>query len=162
MSEIPSDLYYTADHEWVRRTGDDTVRVGITDYAQAALGDVVFVELPDVDAEVTAGNEFGDRGVDQVELGPLRADHRESRCSQRRSGRHSPELVNSDPYGGGWLIDLQVDAASLSEALGGSARRRRATAPLSTNEEFRSVVDTADLRARGTVVTRRTTRSVAS
>ena len=48
MSEIPSDLYYTSDHEWVRRTGDDTVRVGITDYAQSALGDVVFTDLPAV------------------------------------------------------------------------------------------------------------------
>ena len=59
MSEIPSDLHYTAEHEWVRRTGDDTVRVGITDFAQSALGDVVFVHLPDVGADVTAGESFG-------------------------------------------------------------------------------------------------------
>src|SRR3954468_16947302 len=59
VSEIPSDLYYTEDHEWVRRTGDDTVRVGITDYAQSALGDVVFIELPEVGTDVEAGSEFG-------------------------------------------------------------------------------------------------------
>ena len=55
MSEIPAELYYTEEHEWLQRTGDDTVRVGITDYAQSALGDVVFVQLPDVGTEVTAG-----------------------------------------------------------------------------------------------------------
>ena len=60
MSEIPADLYYTEEHEWVQRTGDDTVRVGITDYAQSALGDVVFVQLPDVGADVTAGESFGE------------------------------------------------------------------------------------------------------
>jgi glycine cleavage system H protein len=59
VSDTPSDLFYTPEHEWVRRTGDDTVRVGITDYAQAALGDVVFVDLPSVDDDVTAGGEFG-------------------------------------------------------------------------------------------------------
>ncbi len=60
MSEIPADLHYTAEHEWVRRNGDDTVRVGITDFAQSALGDVVFVQLPDVGTEVTAGESFGE------------------------------------------------------------------------------------------------------
>ena len=60
VSEIPADLYYTEEHEWVQRTGDDTIRVGITDYAQSALGDVVFVQLPDVGTEVTAGESFGE------------------------------------------------------------------------------------------------------
>ena len=55
MSEIPSDLYYTSEHEWVQRVGDDTVRVGITDFAQSSLGDVVFVQLPDVGADVDRG-----------------------------------------------------------------------------------------------------------
>ena len=60
MSDIPADLSYTTEHEWVQRTGDDTVRVGITDYAQSALGDVVFVQLPDVGSDVTAGESFGE------------------------------------------------------------------------------------------------------
>lgn len=60
MSDIPADLHYTAEHEWIRRTAEDTVRVGITDFAQSALGDVVFVQLPDVGAEVTAGETFGE------------------------------------------------------------------------------------------------------
>ena len=54
MSDIPADLQYTTEHEWVQRTGDTTVRVGITDYAQSALGDVVFVQLPEVGAELLA------------------------------------------------------------------------------------------------------------
>ena len=118
MSEIPSDLYYTEDHEWVRRTGDDTVRVGITDFAQAALGDVVFVELPDVDADVIAGGEFGT--VESTKsnsdlLAPISAKV----VAVNGEVADSPELVNTDPYGAGWLIDLQLDAASLSEALDG-------------------------------------------
>jgi glycine cleavage system H protein len=60
VSDIPSDLHYTAEHEWVRRSGEDTVRVGITDFAQSALGDVVFVQLPDVGSQVTAGESFGE------------------------------------------------------------------------------------------------------
>ena len=118
MSEIPSDLYYTEDHEWVRRTGDDTVRVGITDFAQAALGDVVFVELPDVDAEVTAGTEFGT--VESTKSNSdLYAPITAKVVAVNNEVADSPELVNSDPYGAGWLIDLQVDAAALTEALDG-------------------------------------------
>jgi glycine cleavage system H protein len=118
VSEIPSDLYYTEDHEWVRRTGDDTVRVGITDFAQAALGDVVFVELPDVDADVTAGGEFGT--VESTKSNSdLFAPITAKVVAVNNEVADSPELVNSDPYGAGWLIDLQLDPASLSEALDG-------------------------------------------
>ncbi|HYO04372.1 MAG TPA: glycine cleavage system protein GcvH [Mycobacterium sp.] len=118
MSEIPSDLFYTEDHEWVRRTGDDTVRVGITDYAQAALGDVVFVELPEVDADVTAGGEFGT--VESTKSNSdLFAPITAKVVAVNGEVTDSPELVNSDPYGAGWLIDLQIDAAALSEALDG-------------------------------------------
>jgi glycine cleavage system H protein len=118
VTEIPSDLYYTEDHEWVRRTGDDTVRVGITDFAQAALGDVVFVELPDVDAEVVAGSEFGT--VESTKSNSdLFAPITAKVVAVNDEVADSPELVNSDPYGAGWLIDLQIDAAALSEALDG-------------------------------------------
>ena len=60
MSDIPAELRYTAEHEWVRRTEEGTVRVGITDFAQSALGDVVFVQLPEVGTDVTAGESFGE------------------------------------------------------------------------------------------------------
>lgn len=118
MSETPSDLSYTSDHEWVRVTGDDTVRVGITDYAQSALGDVVFVDLPSVGDEVTAGGEFGnvESTKSQSELyAPITAKV----IAVNEDLADSPELVNSDPYGGGWLIDLQVDGGSLEEAVSG-------------------------------------------
>lgn len=116
MSEIPSDLFYTAEHEWVRRTGDDTVRVGITDYAQSALGDVVYIDLPSVDTDVTAGSEFGnvESTKSQSDLyAPITAKV----IAVNEDLVDSPELVNAEPYGAGWLIDLQVDAASLADAL---------------------------------------------
>jgi glycine cleavage system H protein len=116
VSEIPSDLFYTAEHEWVRRTGDDTVRVGITDYAQSALGDVVYIDLPSVDTDVTAGSEFGnvESTKSQSDLyAPITAKV----IAVNEDLVDSPELVNSEPYGAGWLIDLQVDAASLADAL---------------------------------------------
>jgi glycine cleavage system H protein len=116
VSEIPSDLFYTAEHEWVRRTGDDTVRVGITDYAQSALGDVVYIDLPSVDTDVTAGSEFGnvESTKSQSDLyAPITAKV----IAVNEDLVDSPELVNTEPYGAGWLIDLQVDAASLADAL---------------------------------------------
>jgi glycine cleavage system H protein len=117
VSEIPADLKYTEDHEWVRRTGDDTVRVGITDYAQSALGDVVYVDLPEVGADVTAGGEFGN--VESTKsTSDLYSPITAKVVAVNGDLTDSPELVNSDPYGDGWLIELQVDAAALEEGLG--------------------------------------------
>ena len=102
MSEIPADLYYTEEHEWVQRTGDDTVRVGITDYAQSALGDVVFVQLPDVGAEVTAGESFGE--VESTKsVSDLYAPVSAKVVAVNGDLEGNPQLVNSDPYGEGWL-----------------------------------------------------------
>ena len=118
MSEIPADLYYTEEHEWVQRTGDDTVRVGITDYAQSALGDVVFVQLPDVGTDVTAGESFGE--VESTKsVSDLYAPVSAKVVAVNGDLEASPQLVNSDPYGEGWLIDLQIDGSSLEDALGG-------------------------------------------
>lgn len=111
MSEIPSDLQYTAEHEWVRRTGEDTVRVGITDYAQAALGDVVFVQLPDVGTAVAAGDAFGE--VESTKsLSDLYAPITAKVVAVNGELEGSPELVNSDPYGAGWLVELQTETAA--------------------------------------------------
>ena len=118
MSEIPADLPYTAEHEWVQRTGDDTVRVGITDFAQSSLGDVVFVQLPDVGTEVDRGRFVRRGGVDEVGVRPLRA--RQAKVVAVNGDLEgNPQLVNSDPYGEGWLIELQVDA----DCAGRRARR---------------------------------------
>ena len=118
MSEIPSDLYYTSEHEWVQRVGDDTVRVGITDFAQSSLGDVVFVQLPETGTDVTAGDSFGEvestKSVSDL-YSPLTAKV----VAVNGDLEGSPQLVNSDPYGEGWLIELRVDADSMAGELEG-------------------------------------------
>jgi glycine cleavage system H protein len=128
VSEIPADLYYTEEHEWVQRTGDVTVRVGITDYAQSALGDVVFVQLPDVGTDVTAGESFGE--VESTKsVSDLYAPVSAKVVAVNGDLEANPQLVNSDPYGEGWLVDLHIDAASAKDALAGllSADGYRAT-----------------------------------
>lgn len=117
---IPEELKYTAEHEWVRAGDGTTVRVGITDYAQDALGDVVFVSLPEVGASVTTGEACGEvestKSVSEI-YAPLtgevtaRNDVLEAR----------PELVNSDPYGEGWLIEIAVADGGLDELLDAKA-----------------------------------------
>ena len=117
MSDIPSDLHYTAEHEWVRRGGDDTARIGITDFAQSALGDVVFVQLPEVGAEVSAGETFGE--VESTKsVSDLYAPVSGKVSAVNSDLEGSPDLVNSDPYDAGWLVDLQVsDSADLESAI---------------------------------------------
>jgi glycine cleavage system H protein len=117
VSDIPSDLHYTAEHEWVRRSGEDTVRVGITDFAQSALGDVVFVQLPDVGSQVAAGESFGE--VESTKsVSDLFAPVSGTVSAVNGDLDGSPQLVNSDPYGAGWLVDVQVsDAAELESAI---------------------------------------------
>ncbi|NKR49541.1 glycine cleavage system protein GcvH [Rhodococcus hoagii] len=119
MSELatPDDLRYTAEHEWVRRTGPTTVRVGITDFAQSQLGDVVFVQLPAVGEDVTSGDSFGEvestKSVSDI-YAPLTAKV----VAVNGDLDGSPELVNSEPYGNGWLVDLEVeDEAGLDSVL---------------------------------------------
>lgn len=116
MSEIPADLRYTAEHEWVQRTGDDTVRVGITDFAQSSLGDVVYVQLPDVGSDVTAGESFGE--VESTKsVSDLYAPVSAKVIAVNGDLEANPGLVNSDPYGQGWLLDLQVDGDTLDQGL---------------------------------------------
>ncbi len=116
MSEIPADLRYTAEHEWVQRTGDNTVRVGITDFAQSSLGDVVFVQLPDVGSDVTAGESFGE--VESTKsVSDLYAPVSAKVIAVNGDLDGNPGLVNSDPYGQGWLLDLQVDGDTLEQGL---------------------------------------------
>lgn len=118
MSDIPPDLHYTVEHEWVRRSAADTARVGITDFAQSALGDVVFVQLPEVGTELTAGESFGE--VESTKsVSDLYAPVSGKVSAVNGDLEGSPDLVNSDPYGAGWLVDVQVpDAAELESAIG--------------------------------------------
>lgn len=126
MSDIPSDLRYTASHEWVEDEGDGTVRVGITDHAQTLLGDMVYVELPEPGRAVKAGDEcavvesvkaasdiYSPLAGEVIEVNDLLSD--------------GPDLVNKDPYGDGWIFRLQLaegvdpgellDAAAYAEAI---------------------------------------------
>jgi glycine cleavage system H protein len=120
--DYPEDLGYTAQHEWVRR-GDATVRVGITAYAQDALGDIVFVTLPEVGAEVTAGQPFGEvestKSVSDV-YAPV------SGVIEARNEAldTTPELLNSDPYGEGWIVEIRpADPAEVDGLLDATAYR---------------------------------------
>ena len=114
MAVIPDDLRYTAEHEWLRTEGD-AIRVGITDYAQDALGDIVFVSLPEVGAQLTAGQAFGE--VESTKsVSDVYAPVAGTVTARNEALEGTPELVNSDPYGEGWLIVLAPsdDAASAS------------------------------------------------
>lgn len=118
---IPEELRYTAEHEWVEQRDGNVVRVGITAFAQNALGDVVYVQLPEEGAEVRAGDVVGEvestKSVSDV-YAPLtgRILARNDELSE------SPELVNSDPYAAGWMFDIEVeDSSSLSALLDAGA-----------------------------------------
>ncbi len=101
----PEDLHYTKEHEWIR-SGADTLRIGVTDYAQEALGDIVFVTLPEVGAEVSAGQPCGEiestKSVSDV-YAPVSG----TVVSRNETLDTSPELINSDPYGEGWMIEIR-------------------------------------------------------
>jgi glycine cleavage system H protein len=116
MSEIPAELKYTKTHEWVEDEGDGTVKVGITDHAQDLLGDMVFVELPEVGSTVSAGQEcavvesvkaasdvYSPVAGEVVEINELLADN--------------PDLVNKDPYGEGWIMRIQLDGSDVSHLI---------------------------------------------
>ncbi|MBA3404714.1 MAG: glycine cleavage system protein GcvH [Gemmatimonadaceae bacterium] len=116
MADIPDDLKFTEEHEYVRSTADGIVEVGITDYAQGELGDVVFIELPPVGTKLAKHDVFGTieavKAVSEL-FSPLAGEVTEinSRLDQE------PALVNSDPYGAGWMIRMRVETAADVDAL---------------------------------------------
>lgn len=120
MTDIPSDLYYTAEHEWVRRIDERTVRVGITDFAQSSLGDIVFVELPSIGAQLTAGETFGE--VESTKsVSDLYAPLSGTVAAVNSDLQGNPQLVNADPYNAGWLLDIQVDESETGAPTSGGA-----------------------------------------
>jgi glycine cleavage system H protein len=122
MSDVPEDLKYTAEHEWVRaEEGSKKVRVGITDYAQGALGDVVYVSLPEVGASVGKGAAVGEvestKSVSDI-YAPLNG----TVTARNEALDDNPELINSDPYGAGWIMELDVaDEEELTTLLDAAA-----------------------------------------
>ena len=106
MTELPGDLLYTDEHEWLRQEEDGSVTIGITDHAQVALGDLVYVELPDVGEEVDAGGEMA--VVESVKAAsdvyaPIAGEILEV----NEDLADDPETINSDPYGDGWIVRMQ-------------------------------------------------------
>jgi glycine cleavage system H protein len=114
----PSDYRYTKEHEWIKATGD-TGTIGITDYAQHELGDVVFVEMPAVGTKITAGQVFGTvesvKAVSEI-FAPVSGEVTEANATLSAT----PETVNNDPHGAGWLIKVKLanpaDVSSLMDA----------------------------------------------
>jgi glycine cleavage system H protein len=112
---FPENLKYTKDHEWIRVEGDTGV-VGITEYAQGELGDVVFVELPQIHKQVKQGESFGTieavKAVSDL-YSPLSGEVIEANAELEKA----PELVNKDPYGKGWIMKLKISATNELDAL---------------------------------------------
>jgi glycine cleavage system H protein len=114
--EYPQELRYTAEHEWVRSGEDGTVRIGITSFAQDSLGDVVYVSLPTVGATVAAGDACGE--VESTKsVSDLYAPLAGEVTAVNESLDATPELVNSDPYGEGWMYELRPSDAAAVDAL---------------------------------------------
>jgi glycine cleavage system H protein len=119
--EHPADLRYTSDHEWVRVEGEGRVRIGITAFAQNALGDVVYVSLPAVGDTVSAGDACGEvestKSVSDV-YAPLNGKV----TATNEALDSSPELINSDPYGEGWMFELELaDPSAVDQLLDAAA-----------------------------------------
>jgi glycine cleavage system H protein len=122
VTNVPEELQYTSEHEWARRDGT-VVLVGITDYAQDQLGDIVFVNLPEVGAEVTAGEPMGEvestKSVSDV-YSPVSGKVVERNDTLETN----PELVNEDPYGRGWLVRVESAGDVESQLIDASAYRK--------------------------------------
>jgi glycine cleavage system H protein len=117
---VPSDLRYSTDHEWVRKLNDGLVRIGITDYAQDALGDVVFVEVVEVGTTVAAGAIFGEvestKSVSEL-LAPVSGEV----VAANEDLEAAPERVNEDPYGDGWICEMRTESSTTDGLLDASA-----------------------------------------
>jgi glycine cleavage system H protein len=111
----PEDLKYTAEHEWVK-AGEGPVRVGITDFAQDALGDIVYVQLPEVGTAVRAGDSCGELESTKS-VSDLFAPVNGTVTAVNEALADQPDLVNSDPYGEGWLLDIDVEDTAEVAAL---------------------------------------------
>lgn len=108
MSNIPADLRYTKEHEWVRASSGKNFHVGITDYAQSALGDIVYIQLPKVGDSVTQGKVCGEvestKSVSEI-YAPLTGKI----IAVNSSLDSAPEVLNTDPYGAGWIFEVEVN-----------------------------------------------------
>lgn len=116
MASVPSELQYTKEHEWLKEVGPSKFRIGITDYAQGALGDIVYVQLPKVGEAVTAGKVCGEiestKSVSEI-YSPLSGKV----IAVNSSLDATPEAINASPYGDGWIAEIEIDSNLPSEGI---------------------------------------------
>ena len=116
MSLVPENLRYTKEHEWVSELSPTKFRVGITDYAQSALGDIVYIQLPKSGSEVKANSVCGEvestKSVSEI-FAPISGKV----VAVNNNLDSNPETINSDPYGAGWIVDIEISATKLEETL---------------------------------------------
>ena len=116
MSKVPDNLRYTKEHEWVQEITPTKFRIGITDFAQAALGDIVYIQLPETGAVVTANSVCGEvestKSVSEI-YAPISGKV----VTINNKLDSNPETINSDPYGDGWIAEIEVLGDKLSETL---------------------------------------------
>ncbi len=116
MSKVPDDLRYTKEHEWVQEITPTKFRIGITDFAQGALGDIVYIQLPKSDSSVTANSVCGEvestKSVSEI-YAPITGKV----VAVNKKLESNPEVINTDPYGEGWIAEIEIPGAALSETL---------------------------------------------
>ncbi len=127
MSAVPENLRYTKEHEWVEELAPNKFRVGITDYAQSALGDIVYIQLPKLSAQVLANSVCGEvestKSVSEI-YAPITGKV----VSVNSSLESNPEIINTDPYGKGWIVEIEISQATFSESLLSAADYQNLTA----------------------------------
>jgi glycine cleavage system H protein len=127
MSNVPESLRYTKEHEWVQEISPSKFRIGITDYAQAALGDIVYIQLPKIGAEVLANAVCGEvestKSVSEI-YAPITGKV----ILVNEKLDTNPEVINADPYGTGWIAEIEISTPSLQEELLSAADYQNITA----------------------------------
>jgi glycine cleavage system H protein len=127
MSNVPESLRYTKEHEWVQEISPNKFRIGITDYAQAALGDIVYIQLPKIGAEVLANAVCGEvestKSVSEI-YAPITGKV----ILVNEKLDTNPEIINADPYGNGWIAEIEISTPSLQEKLLSAADYQNITA----------------------------------
>lgn len=127
MSSVPAELRYTKEHEWIQELSPTKFRIGITDFAQAALGDIVYIQLPKAGTEIKANSVCGEvestKSVSEI-YAPITG--KVVAVNQKLDS--NPETINSDPYGDGWIAEIEIASAPLQEVLLSAAEYQNLTA----------------------------------
>ncbi len=127
MSSVPAELRYTKEHEWIQELSPTKFRIGITDFAQAALGDIVYIQLPKTGAEIKVNSVCGEvestKSVSEI-YAPITGKV----VAVNEKLDSNPETINSDPYGAGWIAEIEIASAPLQDVLLSAADYQNLTA----------------------------------